>query len=335
MKEYSDDGYKKTEVELVPVKPYTMKKSKGKFIPNDKSLITHHCKRIKVEEVWNEPSREEYLAVKALAEKSPPSILEKPHEPDEVREKLESNKRIFSDFLEARNLPHDVNDVHLVIKKNGKVLDTIETNTRSNQYPDDLKKATERARELGIDVDERGCAIHPTSTTDVKEIYDYEDKNGVERRFFKISLLQKERAEFAGVENAVSGLSHTEQALFALDNGNREHGLFEALKASSHMSFLFIADMEPAYHAHLKRVEGGKDNLDPQRKKEQAERDRLLDEIVQEIIKENPNKPHEWIYKRSSYVLSERKLGFTLGESAIKKRYQTDMKTLKAKIVGD
>jgi hypothetical protein len=70
MKEYSDDGYKKTEVELVSVKPYTMKKSKGKFIPNDKSLITHHCKRIKVEEVWNEPSREEYLAVKALAEKS-------------------------------------------------------------------------------------------------------------------------------------------------------------------------------------------------------------------------------------------------------------------------
>ena len=324
MKEYSDDAYKKTEVELVSVKPYTMKKSKGKFIPNDKSLITHHCKRIKVEEVWNEPSREEYLAVKALAEKSPPSILEKPHEPDEVREKLESNKRIFSDFLEARNLPHDVNDVHLVIKKDGKVLDTIKTNTRSNQYPDDLKKATERARELGIDVDERGCAIHPTSTTDVKEIYDYEDKNGVERRFFKISLLQKERAEFAGVENAVLGLSHTEQALFALDNGNREHGLSEALKAFSHMSFLVVADMEPAYHARLKTSQSAEENRKKRLQDEKPARDLKWSEaerIYREKRESDPSKGKEWAYQATVKIMIEK--GFSITFNTLKTEFKS------------
>lgn len=332
MNEYSADGYKKTEYELEPVKPYTMKKNKGKFIRKDKSLITHRCKRVK--EVWNDPSREEYFALKELAEKSPSPILGKPNELDEIREILESNKRVFSAFLEARNLPHDVNDVHLVIKKDGKVLDTIKTNTRSNQYTDDLKKATEQARELGIDVDDRGCATHSTSMTDIKEINDYREKNGIERRFFKISLLQKEREEFAGVNNAVLGLSHTEQALFALDNGNREHCFLEAWKASLNMPFLFIADMESAYHAHLKRIEGGKDNLDPHRENEQAEKDRILDDILQEIIKENPSKSNEWVYDRVESVLSKRELGFNLKASAIKKRYKSDMKTRRSKIVG-
>ena len=322
MKEYSDDGYKKTEVELVSVKPCAMKKSKGKFIPRDKSLIDHHCKRDK--EVWNEPSREEYLAVKASEGKSPPSTLEKPYEPDEVREILESNKRVFSAFLAARNLPHDVNDVHLVIKKDGKVLATIKTNTRSNQYPDDLKKATEQARELGIDVDERGCAIHPTSTTDVKEINDYEDENGVERQFFKTSLLQRERAEFAGVENAVSGLSHTEQALFALDNGNREHGLSEALKAFSHMPFLVMANMEPAYHARLKTSQSAEENRKKRLQDEKPARDLKWSEaerIYREKRESDPTKGKEWAYQATVKIMIEK--GFSITFNTLKTKFKS------------
>ncbi len=82
------------------------------------SLIKTH----RIHEVYVGPdeeiSREEYMALKELATNGQgvPVILEKTDEPDEIIEILESYKNFFSTFLEARDLSHDVNDIHLVTK---------------------------------------------------------------------------------------------------------------------------------------------------------------------------------------------------------------------------
>jgi hypothetical protein len=82
------------------------------------SLIKTH----RIHEVYVGPdeeiSREEYMALKELATKdqSVPVILEKPDEPDEIIEILESYKHFFSGFLKDINLSNDVNDIHLVTK---------------------------------------------------------------------------------------------------------------------------------------------------------------------------------------------------------------------------